>query len=515
MPRIPRARRRRIPSGQVGEVPTPMDIADVGAGLEAKGLGALGRGLGDLGQFLFRIQQDQQRLIDFEADSRASALMTTTNDQINTELLATPNTKEEGQPSAYEQVAARIYDENITKFFEETQMSKRWQGIIQAKLDAGKSRAISSALFTSAKKSANTAWAALEIETIDAYASMDTEQIKEAKEKFEQMWPIRFGESEDGKAVAGAEWDSWVAAGQKAADEAAKDAYRIAALAMGKEGIAWVIKPENTPGISQEDRFEIQKEVDGSLKLTEAIEEEKLEAQREVDRDVIGDATNSGTVPKGYNSIYDLINKSSLDEDEQHQKITWAHQEADRRAKGTAIIRDDDVYDKLDDRIIDYHLGTETKKAILSDLREARFGDKPTIPQKDYEDLKGKLQTEFTKLNAGYLKEARAILRDAIVTDTGLIVGQDKDEKLEFRAIVAGLEADIRAEKYEGEAILTQAFAIAERYAEDPIGRAVERMRKFKEQAEEMKERMKEVPRRGASPASKVREWLKKRGAGD
>ncbi len=57
MPRIPKGRRQRIPSGRVGGVPTPMDIADTGAGIEARGLGALGRGVGDLGQALFKIEE--------------------------------------------------------------------------------------------------------------------------------------------------------------------------------------------------------------------------------------------------------------------------------------------------------------------------------------------------------------------------------------------------------------------------------------------------------------------------
>jgi len=272
---------------------------------------------------------------------------------------------------------------------------------------------------------------------------------------------------------------------------------------------------EDEYGLTAKDYSDIVRSAETERDRNIAQTKEELEIRREEDRDVIGEAIHSGVVPEGYASMYDLINRSTLDEDEQHQKLQWAHNEAERKAKGADIIRDDDVYDKLDDRIIDYHLGIETKPAILSDLREARFGDEPTITQKDYEDLKSNLQTEVTKLNAGYLKEARAILRDAIVTDLGFPFGADKDEKLEFRAIAAGLEADIRAGKYEGEAILTQAFTIAERYAEDPIGRVVERMRKFKEQTEETKERLKEVPRRGVSPASKIREWLRRRGAGD
>lgn len=244
------------------------------------------------------------------------------------------------------------------------------------------------------------------------------------------------------------------------------------------------------------------------------LAEKELEEQQEQDRDVIGDAINSGIVPEGHKSIYDLINQSSLDEDEQHQKIQWARQEAERIAERKEIVRDDEAYDLLDDRIIDYHIGTENKDAILKDLRNARFETEPTLPQKDYEYLKGKLQTEVTKLNAKYLKEARAVLRDAIVTDAGALFGQDKDEKIEFRAVAAGLEEDINAGKFEGKAILEEAFIIAERYIEDPIGRIMDKLQKQKEQMKELKERRGEAPKRGTAPAGKIKDFLRQRGWG-
>jgi len=58
MARIPRRISRRVtPSGRVGGVPIPFDIADTGAEIEARGLGALGRGIGTLGEALFKIEQ--------------------------------------------------------------------------------------------------------------------------------------------------------------------------------------------------------------------------------------------------------------------------------------------------------------------------------------------------------------------------------------------------------------------------------------------------------------------------
>ena len=58
MPPIPKqVSRQVIPSGRVGDVSVPFDIADVGAEVEARGLGALGAGVSQLGQALFKIEE--------------------------------------------------------------------------------------------------------------------------------------------------------------------------------------------------------------------------------------------------------------------------------------------------------------------------------------------------------------------------------------------------------------------------------------------------------------------------
>ncbi len=58
MAKIPKQVSKKVtPSGRVGDVSIPFDIADTGAGIEARGLGALGRGIGALGEALFRIEE--------------------------------------------------------------------------------------------------------------------------------------------------------------------------------------------------------------------------------------------------------------------------------------------------------------------------------------------------------------------------------------------------------------------------------------------------------------------------
>ena len=68
MARIPRqVSRQVIPSGRVGDVSVPFDIADVGAEVEARGLGALGEGVSRFGQSLNTIQLEQNRIEDNRA----------------------------------------------------------------------------------------------------------------------------------------------------------------------------------------------------------------------------------------------------------------------------------------------------------------------------------------------------------------------------------------------------------------------------------------------------------------
>jgi hypothetical protein len=85
MARIPRQISRQVlPSGRVGDVPIPSDIADTGAGIEARGLGALGRGIGALGQDLFKIEQIKQRERDNASIADAiSAENKLVNDEVN------------------------------------------------------------------------------------------------------------------------------------------------------------------------------------------------------------------------------------------------------------------------------------------------------------------------------------------------------------------------------------------------------------------------------------------------
>ncbi len=410
MPPIPRLISRRItPSGRVGDLPIPSDIADVG--IEGRGLAALGRGVSNLGVALSQIQQDQQRLIDFEADSKALALISSTNNQINAELLETDNKREEGQPSAYEQRAAKIYDENIVRYFEETQMSIRQQRIVRAKLEAGKSRAVSSALFASAKKTANTAWAALEIETIESYASLDLEKQREAKEKFDEMSIIKFSSSSEGKRVAKAKWDEWVAKGMKYGNDAIKDAYRVAALAMGEEGVAWIVKPENTPGITQEDRFEIQSEVNASLRITERRDREALmeTTHQEYWKDLRQDALSI---------LQNKVDASDLPATGDGGKKWWTQLIASRRKeiiKNLEVKTDGVERGNLLTEVYNISIGTTTKRKFQQKLLEKRYTELK-LNDSAFDDLWLKSETEFKSWRAAQLQKSLRAIRAQIIT---------------------------------------------------------------------------------------------------
>lgn len=71
MAKIPTLTRRITPSGKVGGVTIPSDIADVGQGIEARGLELLGRSITDIGDLLFELSERERKADDLLASDSA------------------------------------------------------------------------------------------------------------------------------------------------------------------------------------------------------------------------------------------------------------------------------------------------------------------------------------------------------------------------------------------------------------------------------------------------------------
>ncbi|KKK93435.1 hypothetical protein LCGC14_2692930, partial [marine sediment metagenome] len=68
---MPTFTRRTTPSGRVGGVQIPSDIADTGQGIEAQGLSILGRSIGDIGNLIFELSERERKADDLLASDNA------------------------------------------------------------------------------------------------------------------------------------------------------------------------------------------------------------------------------------------------------------------------------------------------------------------------------------------------------------------------------------------------------------------------------------------------------------
>ncbi len=109
MAKIPRQVSRRVtPSGRVGDVPVSFDIADTGAEIEARGLGALGQGVGNLGQALGEIKLREQTADDLLASDNISLAVQGAKDKFAQFKEDSPD------PKTWAGGSATIWDEAFT-----------------------------------------------------------------------------------------------------------------------------------------------------------------------------------------------------------------------------------------------------------------------------------------------------------------------------------------------------------------------------------------------------------------
>ncbi len=94
MAKIPRQVSRQItPSGRTGGVITPSDIADTGAGVEARGLGALGGGISDISQAFSQIKVRENQADDLLASDNITNAIKNTNNRIGLAKKQSPDPK--------------------------------------------------------------------------------------------------------------------------------------------------------------------------------------------------------------------------------------------------------------------------------------------------------------------------------------------------------------------------------------------------------------------------------------
>ena len=180
------------------------------------------------------------------------------------------------------------------------------------------------------------------------------------------------------------------------------------------EGFLAIVDGGFFPNLDKQDIEQLRSRARTSLATKTAIEKETLEIQREVDRDVISKAIQSGSPDTA-----ETIDRSSLDEAEQW---TWNERyraEMKRRAEGDEIVTDHEVRSRINSGIFQMLTGAKTKNDVLNEAKSARFDpNKPTLSDSDYNKIE-------TAINAQYEQAYTRAMAKVDTTAQGILLNPD------------------------------------------------------------------------------------------
>jgi hypothetical protein len=288
MPRIPTARRRRLPTGRVGGVVQPLSTADTGQDIEARGLGALGQGLGQLGQALQQIEVAEGTSQFATARGQSYAAMRDLE-------LALQNNQD---PSSYQKEFDRAFG-NLQEFMPKNSIgAKKFDDWLQSREDI---------------------WAV----GVDALAMRKTQSIAEGAYITNSATAIASGNlSEINTLIDEAEQTGVITSEQAAKDrvraenkiiqiqqEGAKNAVFKAALTLPlDEGIDFI----NNSGLPLDDIKSVRTEYSTQKSIEAKQAEEALVEQQELERAQVYDKIEDRTITRDF-----VESMNSLSEGEQ------------------------------------------------------------------------------------------------------------------------------------------------------------------------------------------------------
>lgn len=188
-------------------------------------------------------------------------------------------------------------------------------------------------------------------------------------------------------------------------------AFRIAA-ADGYEAVEKMLRDPATTasliegGMDRKDVRSLINDMSERFKQEKANADEKVEAQREVDRGNVYDAINTGEVtsPDGTKStdIRKFIESTSLDEDEQEAMWQKSIKETDRRLNGSDIVTDSRIRSQFYKEIPLMLSGAVSRDELLDRANNARFGEMvegklvdPTLDEPDYKSVVNAINAQY------------------------------------------------------------------------------------------------------------------------
>lgn len=159
-------------------------------------------------------------------------------------------------------------------------------------------------------------------------------------------------------------------------------------------------------GVRREDVKSLITDVSERAKHEKVVADEKIEAQREVDRAEIYDAINIGEfkLPDGSTStdIRKFIERSSLDEDEQEAMWQKSIKETERKLKGEDIITKSRIRSNFYRDIPLMLSGAITRDELLDRANNARFGTfvngkyaEPVLSDPDYKAVVNSVNAQY------------------------------------------------------------------------------------------------------------------------
>lgn len=389
MPNIP-TYTRRITVKPAGKAPLP--VVDTAGGAVGAGLGQLGKGISDVGDVLFQIKREQLDLNDAINAVKANTFINSEKKNFATLIETTePNVREDGL-SDWETSSAKSFAE-MRKNISTLQFTGRRRKMMDAQLDALEEMRAVEIRQAQSDYLVKQSRAYLQQNLHDALVSNNPLMIEAAMGLFEMNKKHAWGND---TATADAIYRDTIKEGRKEFyidqsklfPDAVIEEMMAKKKALGKGG-------KDKDGLGAKD-FD---DVIASAYMAKNLQDNALDEKQEADRDVISKAIRENNP-----DVFELIEKSSLDETEQWTWSERASSSASAKASGKDIITDEEVKGSLEKMAYDIWTGAVSFDDFKKHLNIARYDDK-TIDDTAYDEIMSLGQRELKSYQATAMRE--------------------------------------------------------------------------------------------------------------
>jgi hypothetical protein len=155
----------------------------------------------------------------------------------------------------------------------------------------------------------------------------------------------------------------------------------------------WLAVPENTKGLPSEIVDSVLEDVSTKARVEDRIKQERLETDREAQRNEFYERLDK----KNFDGLYNFLQSSSLEENEQQKLWSQVKAETERIARGEQIITDQGVKHMLLDVVADLNWperGVDARE-VKKRAWDARYGSAPRIDDSAYDEIRDAIRQEL------------------------------------------------------------------------------------------------------------------------